>query len=450
MLGLAPAVACLAISLVVSARAAEVDLLYTGPPDSSAWQGLQLGVDESNRQGEFLGVTLNLSRTAGNSVPPTAIAVFAAGPLDVRAVAAAAGDRAVFNLSDSSDALRDACLANALHVVPSERMKSDAVQQWLRRDPGGQVSAAAWHGRAVKFAARDLNKRFLARFGVPMDDEAWAGWFAARAVGDTLMREPDADAESLLRLLKEADGLDGQKGDPHSFRASGQLRQPLVLVAPTVVFWAKHRCAAWRAIWTAWELPPASRPMIRNIPATLILLLSALPALAEPTYRLFVTNEAGDSVTVIDSRTGEVEKTVAVGGRPRGIGFSPDRKAVYVALGDENAIGVLNVATLEIERKISAGSDPEAFAVHPNGTIYLSNEDDGLATALDPSTGEILAEIKVGLEPEGVGISPGWRAGSGHQRVIEHGPRDFRGREEDRGERAGRCPTARGRLQPGR
>ena len=34
------------------------------------------------------------------------------------------------------------------------------------------------------------------------------------------MREPDTDAESLLRLLKEADGLDGQKGDPHSFRAS--------------------------------------------------------------------------------------------------------------------------------------------------------------------------------------------------------------------------------------
>ena len=114
----------------------------------------KLGVDESNRQGEFLGVTLNLSRTAGNSVPPTVIAVFAAGPLDVRAVAAAAGDRAVFNLSDSSDALRDACLANALHVVPSERMKSDAVQQWLRRDPGwpGLRCRLARQGREVRRA----------------------------------------------------------------------------------------------------------------------------------------------------------------------------------------------------------------------------------------------------------------------------------------------------------
>ena len=144
--------------------------------------------------------------------------------------------------------------------------------------------------------------------------------------------------------------------------------------------------------------------MFRLIPALFLIPLSQV--LAEPTYRLFVTNEAGDSVTVIDSRTGEVEKTVDVGGRPRGIGFSPGRERVYVALGDENAIGVMNTATLELESKIPAGSDPEAFAVHPNGTIYLSNEDAGLATALDPESGEILAEIKVGLEPEGVGVSP--------------------------------------------
>lgn len=144
--------------------------------------------------------------------------------------------------------------------------------------------------------------------------------------------------------------------------------------------------------------------MSRLIPITL--LLSAVQLLAEPTYRLFVTNEAGDSVTVIDSRTGRVEKTVEVGGRPRGIGFSPDRQSVYVALGNENAIGVLNATSLELERKIPAGSDPEAFAVHADGTIYLSNEDEGLATALDPASGKILAEIKVGLEPEGVGVSP--------------------------------------------
>ena len=63
-----------------------------------------------------------------------------------------------------------------------------------------------------------------------MDDRAWAGWFAARTVGDTLMRDPETGRDGLLKALKEADGLDGQKGDAQSFRASGQLRQPLVIV----------------------------------------------------------------------------------------------------------------------------------------------------------------------------------------------------------------------------
>lgn len=141
-----------------------------------------------------------------------------------------------------------------------------------------------------------------------------------------------------------------------------------------------------------------------------LVLLAAATALVcagrEPTGRLFVTNEGTDSISVIQSKTGELEKTIEIGGRPRGIGFSPDRSVVYVALGDDNAIGVIDTQTLEVLRKIPAGSDPEAFDVHPNGRIYLSNEDDGLASVLDPSTGEIVAEVEVGIEPEGVAVAP--------------------------------------------
>ena len=44
--------------------------------------------------------------------------------------------------------------------------------------------------------------------------------------------------------------------------------------------------------------------------------------------------------------------------------------------------------------------------MHPNGNIYISNEDDAKATVFNPVTGEQIAEIQVGLEPEGVAISP--------------------------------------------
>ena len=217
-------------SLAVPAEGVEVDVVYTGPADSPALQGLRLGIDESNRQGEFLDVKLNLSQSSDSSLPASAIAVFADRPGSIRSIAGKAGERAVFNLSDGEDALRAACLPNTLHVIPSSKMRADAVAQWVQRNPDARPTAAAWHSDAVKFAARDLNKRFTAQFGTNMDDLAWAGWFAARAVGDTLMREPSADAKKLLELLKQADGFDGQKGDPHSFRDSGQLSQPLVLV----------------------------------------------------------------------------------------------------------------------------------------------------------------------------------------------------------------------------
>jgi PQQ-dependent catabolism-associated beta-propeller protein len=141
------------------------------------------------------------------------------------------------------------------------------------------------------------------------------------------------------------------------------------------------------------------------IPILALLAIATLEA-REPTHRLFVTNEEDNTVTVIDSRTNEVETTIPVGGRPRGIGFSPDHTKVYVALGDDNAIGVIDTQSLKVLKKIPSGSDPEAFDVHPNGHIYLSNEDAGKATVIDPETGKIQAEIEVGIEPEGVAVTP--------------------------------------------
>ena len=122
--------------------------------------------------------------------------------------------------------------------------------------------------------------------------------------------------------------------------------------------------------------------------------------------RIFVTNEKSNNISVIDAETLNVEHTIDVGDRPRGIGLSPDSSELYVAISEENKIVVLDPNSLKILRDFEAGSDPETFGVHPNGNIYISNEDDAKASVFDPKTGKQLAEIKVGLEPEGVAISP--------------------------------------------
>ena len=127
---------------------------------------------------------------------------------------------------------------------------------------------------------------------------------------------------------------------------------------------------------------------------------------ATSTNRIFVTNERSNSISVINGDSLEVEASIDIGERPRGIGLSPDRSELYVAVSEENLIAVVDPASLKILRKFKSGSDPETFAVHPNGNIYISNEDDAKATVFNPSTGEQVAEIPVGLEPEGVAISP--------------------------------------------
>lgn len=127
---------------------------------------------------------------------------------------------------------------------------------------------------------------------------------------------------------------------------------------------------------------------------------------ATSTGRIFVTNERGNSISVINGTSLEVESTIDIGNRPRGIGLSPDGNELYVAVSEENKIKVLDPSSLKILREFEAGSDPETFAVHPNGNIYISNEDDAKASVFDPKTGTLLTEIRVGLEPEGVAISP--------------------------------------------
>src|SRR5436190_15037139 len=49
-------------------------------------------------------------------------------------------------------------------------------------------------------------------------------------------------------------------------------------------------------------------------------------------YHVYVTNEKGGDVTVIDGATREVVATIPVGKRPRGIRVSPDGKTLLVAV----------------------------------------------------------------------------------------------------------------------
>jgi PQQ-dependent catabolism-associated beta-propeller protein len=148
---------------------------------------------------------------------------------------------------------------------------------------------------------------------------------------------------------------------------------------------------------------------IGRVAVACLLACSAQPAWAKGTGRIFVTNEKSNTMTVLD-RNDIVVATVPVCARPRGIAFNRDRSALFLACGDDNAIGLYDIESFELKRLYRGIPDPETFALHPDGRhLLISNEDDSVASLLDIETGEITARYPTGEEPEGVLITPDGR-----------------------------------------
>jgi PQQ-dependent catabolism-associated beta-propeller protein len=138
----------------------------------------------------------------------------------------------------------------------------------------------------------------------------------------------------------------------------------------------------------------------------LVLMSTALTGEAGA-YTAYVSNERSNTVSVIDTNTWEVVKTIKVGQRPRGIAFTKDQKYVLVAVGDDDTIQMIDTGTNQVVGTLPSGPDPELFVEAPDGkTLYVANEDDNTVTIIDMANRTQTGDIQVGVEPEGMGISP--------------------------------------------
>lgn len=216
----------------------EVQLVYVGSTTTTVWRGVEQGWREANILGNYTGHTYTvepvspeaLLGTPRDKLPLAVVAATDAETLQRLSARFASASVAVVNLLADGDALRQACLPNLLHVAPSAQMKADAVAQWQKRQPTARVQARAWHEDFTRFAAGELNNRFRKAQGLPMDDDAWAGWAALKLLSEAVARAQKTEPARILAYLRHEMAFDGQKGVPQTFRDTGQLRQPLLLV----------------------------------------------------------------------------------------------------------------------------------------------------------------------------------------------------------------------------
>ncbi len=141
---------------------------------------------------------------------------------------------------------------------------------------------------------------------------------------------------------------------------------------------------------------------------------------------IYVTDEPGGVVAVVDPALAQVVARIVVGKRPRDVLLSADGKLLYAALSGSSAanldprsdstagadrsadgVAVVDTAQRKLVRVIPSGRAPHNLAASPDGRhLYVSNEQSAELTALALPSGTIEGVAHVGEGPAGVAVGP--------------------------------------------
>jgi ABC-type branched-subunit amino acid transport system substrate-binding protein len=170
-------------------------------------RGAALAAEEARRAGDLLGVVFELRAPAPGTAAVVGLSAPALAPSVLFLTAGPTGG---------------AVQPRVYHVASSLRRRKEAL---ARAGKGARV--VDWHPDLVRYGAEQLNQRFLRRFGQPMDEAAWRGWMAVKAVAEAALRSPGRDLAAVLLTLR----FDGHKGEPLEFDPQDHhLRQPVYVV----------------------------------------------------------------------------------------------------------------------------------------------------------------------------------------------------------------------------
>jgi YVTN family beta-propeller protein len=128
---------------------------------------------------------------------------------------------------------------------------------------------------------------------------------------------------------------------------------------------------------------------------------------------------ATGTVSVIDTASNNVVKTIDVGLHPCGMALSPSGDRVYVTNANSDTVSVIDTSSEVVVRTLHVsesergqeallGSSPNAVAVSPNGrTLYVANASQNAIAVLDleaKSTDEVRGLIPTGWYPTAVAL----------------------------------------------
>jgi len=133
---------------------------------------------------------------------------------------------------------------------------------------------------------------------------------------------------------------------------------------------------------------------------------SAPLALMPDEAEVWVANQDSNTVTILDTGTGEIVAEVEVGRTPRTLALAPDGALAYVACQDSDEVWVLATAQRRVVATVGIGRAPYGVACAPDGTVLVTELGAGTVRVLAPGAEAELAAIGVGPEPRAIAIAP--------------------------------------------
>jgi YVTN family beta-propeller protein len=131
---------------------------------------------------------------------------------------------------------------------------------------------------------------------------------------------------------------------------------------------------------------------------------------ASPNGRwVVVTNETGNSITLVDAKSFAVLDTIGVGQRPRDVAFTPDSATIYISAEFDAAVyrAALPKGTGS-ERLLRLGKDDRPMGLALDAArqrLYVSTGRGGTVAVIALQGPKLLKEIKVGKRPWGIALS---------------------------------------------
>jgi len=140
---------------------------------------------------------------------------------------------------------------------------------------------------------------------------------------------------------------------------------------------------------------------------------------------LYVVCEGTDELAVVDARSGNVTRRIAVGRVPKGIALSPDGRDAFVVNSWSDDVSEIDLASFQVVRTLRAGFEPTSAITDRTGAfLYTANRISNDVSVIDLKTGIETKRLLAGRGASYLALSPdGTRIYSTH---IYPNPGKFR------------------------